>query len=228
MPFEEAEERLGLRIKNIKGVAPEIIMANAQYSVAADARKETKERVYRHIVEYLQIGGYPTFEENDVHDLVLYIIGPVLFDFISMTGRDSIQLSREKEIISVDAQTGGNEEFVVVDEISVREEQVVFIVEAKRTCVGQAMKQILLSLKDARDNIGGGVVYGFVTTGQIWQMLSYDGASFQMASEIMAVFNGMDGNKEGWMKNCSIIVDCLFFALENGGMKNVVVGAGKK
>ena len=135
-----------------------------------------------------------------------------------MTGRDSIQLS----------QTGCNEELVVVDEISVTEEKVVFIVEAKRTYVGQAMKQILLSLQGARDNNGGGAVYGFITTGQIWQMLSYDGASFQMTSEIQAVFNGMDGYEEKWMKDCSIIVDCLFFALENGGMKNVVVGAGKK
>lgn len=34
-----------------------------------------------------------------------------------------------------------------------------------------------------RDNNTGGEVYGFVTTGESWQMLKYDGALFQMTQD---------------------------------------------
>jgi len=102
MTMAEAEKRLGLRVKNFKAVPAAIMLANAQNSMEADAVKETTERVHRRIVEYLKIEGYPTeantnFKETNISDLVLYIIGPVLFDFICATGRDSIQLSRERE-----------------------------------------------------------------------------------------------------------------------------------
>jgi len=45
-----------------------------------------------------------------------------------------------------------------VDEISVTEEKVVFIIEAKRTSVGQAMKQILLATKGANVELRRGIV----------------------------------------------------------------------
>ena len=77
-----------------------------------------------------------------------------------------------------DGETGGTEEFVVVDVIPMDEEQLTPIVEAKRASLGQAVEQCLLSMKDARDPNGGGcsVLYGFVTTGKGWQMLRCDGA----------------------------------------------------
>jgi len=84
-----------------------------------------------------------------------------------------------EEITSVDNETGGVEEFVVVDQIAVAEQKFLSIIEAKRTSVGQAIRQLLLPLKDAWDNNGGGVVHGFVTTGQHWRMFSYDGISLQ-------------------------------------------------
>lgn len=73
---------------------------------------------------------------------------------------------REKEIISTDNETdetGGAGEFVVMDRISVGEEKLVVVMKAKRSSIGEAMKQCLLAMKDARDNNGGGEVYGFVT-----------------------------------------------------------------
>jgi len=82
-------------------------------------------------------------------------------------------------------------------------------------------------LKDAWDNNGGGVVYGFVTTGQRWQMFSYDGTSFQKTRQLDVVFEGMEeDDEESWMKEGSLLVDCLFFALKTGGIvkENVVVG----
>ena len=71
------------------------------------------------------------------------------------------------------------------------------------------MKQCLLGMKDARDNNGEGVVYGFVTTGEHWQMLSYDGKEFYQTRKIAMVFIGMDQENELWMKDCSVLVDCI-------------------
>ena len=102
-----------------------------------------------------------SFKEANINDLIFTIGSPVLFDFIRTTGRVGMQLEREREIISVDSQTGGTEEFVVVEEVSLTKDMAVFIIEAKRSSVGAAMKQVSLAMKDARDNNGGGVVYGF-------------------------------------------------------------------
>ena len=229
IPAAEVEQRLGFRMRNLKRVPTAIMLASAQYSMEADAVKQTKERVYQRIVEYLETEGYPThpdtnFKAANINDMVYAIISPVLFDFMRTTGRGGIRLSREKVIISVDSQTGGNEEFVVVDEISVTEDKTVFIIEAKDEFVGQAMRQILLAMKDARGNGGGGVVYGFVTTGEYWQMLTCDGGVFRI-TENMEVFRGIGEDTDRWMKECSILVDCLVVSLSNGGIvKDVVVG----
>ncbi|KAI5806508.1 hypothetical protein DFH27DRAFT_608658 [Peziza echinospora] len=125
------------------------------------------------------------------------------------TGRDSVQLLREKEIVSRGGVTGGMEEFVVMDLISVKERNNVLITEAKRSSLGQAMKQCLLSMKDARDSNGG------------------DGASFEMTRKIEVVLEGIDQEKVllgggGY----SVLVDCMYAALRNGGIvkKDVVVG----
>jgi len=189
-----------------------------------------KAMVYGRIREYLNIEGFPTevnpdFKEANVGDLVYATIGPVL-DSVRGMGRN-IRLTREKEITSVDNETGGVEEFVVVDQIAVAEQMFVSIIEAKRTSLGQGIKQLLLSLKDAWDNNGGGVVYGFVTTGEQWQMFSYDGTSFQKTRRLVVVLEGMEEeDEESWMKEGSLLVDCLFFALKTGGIvkKDVVVG----
>lgn len=60
------------------------------------------------------------------------------------------------------------------------------------------------------------MVYGFFTTGETWRMLKYDGI-FQMGGEMGALFNTMDNDKERWMKSYSILVDCIYAALSNGG-----------
>ena len=79
-------------------------------------------------------------------------------------------------------------------------------------------------MKDGRDNNGGGVVYGFVTTGQIWHMLAYDGGVFRIARNLVAAFLGMGEDKDQGM-DCSVLVDCLVVALSNDGIvKDVVVG----
>ena len=78
-------------------------------------------------MEHLVAEGFPTeadpyFKEHSVNDLVLRIIVPIIADFIRMTGR-KMTLVREKEIISEDSDTGGYEEFIMVDTISVNESE---------------------------------------------------------------------------------------------------------
>lgn len=58
------------------------------------------------------------------------------------------------------------------------------------------MKPCLLAMKDMRDNNGGvGKVYGFITTGESWQILSYNGG-FQVTNKIDVVFLTMGEDKE--------------------------------
>ena len=68
-------------------------------------------------------------------------------------------------------------------------------------------------------------MYGFVTTGEYWQMVRYDGMEFRKTRNITALFGGVDGDPV-WMKDCSIIVDCIEAALRNRGIvkKDVVAG----
>jgi len=37
--------------------------------------------------------------------------------------------------------------------------------------IGEVMKQCLLAIKDMGNKNGGGAVYGFVTTGELWKMI---------------------------------------------------------
>jgi len=135
------------------------------------------------------------------------------FRFIRKTGRTTIQLSREKVVVPEDEQTGGYEEFVVVDEIAVSEEKCLLIIEAKRSSVSQATKQLMLAMKDARDQ--GGIIYGFVTTGGQWRMVKYDGKSFSQTEIMMLVFDTMSEDKERWLNDCTAVIDCLNLALGN-------------
>jgi len=78
-----------------------------------------------------------------------------------------------------------------MDNISITEKKFVFVGESKKSCAGEALKQCLLALKDARDNNGGGSVYGFVTTGEQWRMIRYDGTSFVLSDIFQTLFGAV-------------------------------------
>ena len=63
--------------------------------------------------------------------MVYSIISPVLEHFIDTTGRENVQLQSEKEIVSTDGETGGEEEHVVVDLTELKREEYILVVEAK-------------------------------------------------------------------------------------------------
>ncbi|RPA93678.1 hypothetical protein L873DRAFT_1815520, partial [Choiromyces venosus 120613-1] len=223
MTIEEAEKRLGILINKLKAMPLDGMLANAKHLEGwdADVILKAKKKVYEQIVQYLEIEGYLTevctgFKEGKLNDLVYSIISPILAVFRCKTGR-GIRLEREKEIISTENETGVRKEFVVMDRVSVTEERFVLIIEGIRSSAGEAMKQCLLSMKDMRDNNGTGVVYGFVTTGDTWQMLRNDGTSFQLSEKMHVLFYNMGEDRETWMKDYSVLVDCMFCVLSNGG-----------
>ena len=72
----------------------------------------------------------------------------------------------------------------------------VMVIEAKRSSLGEAFKQCLLSMWDMRDSNGVGKMYGFVTTGKSWQMLRYDGVSFQVTDMFVATFHSMSSRSQ--------------------------------
>ncbi|KAF8434035.1 hypothetical protein BGX38DRAFT_179554 [Terfezia claveryi] len=235
MSLLDTEKRLGFIVETFVSSAVPVnnMLATAQQECVrpgADAILNIKEKVYDAIVQYLDIEGYPElnpdFNEANISDLVLYTIGPIISSVKRFTGRN-ILLRREKEIVSTDSETGGKEEFVVIDLISIMERNFVLIIEAKRSSLAEAIKQCLLSLKDMRDNNGAGKVYGFITIGESWRMLSYDGTSFETTQKIHLLFEGMEQEKERWMKDYSILVDCIYAVLSVGGIvkKDVTVVA---
>ncbi|PUU76419.1 hypothetical protein B9Z19DRAFT_1088385 [Tuber borchii] len=182
---------------------------------------ETKEKVYRQIVQYVECEGYPTesdedFREANINDLVYSILAPIVADFRKSTGRN-IYLRREKQITALDCRAYGYQEFVLVDLIGLENEKYVFVVEAKKSSLGEAKRQCLLAMKDMGDRNGRGVIYGFVTTGEQWQMLQYDGTVFSQTDHLLVLFRGVGQRKEKWMNEASIIVDCIHAVLRSGG-----------
>ena len=110
--------------------------------------------------------------------------------------------------------------------ISVTERKFVLIVEGKRSSTGEGRKQCLLAMKDAWDNNGfqDGFLYGFVTTGEQWQMFRYDGTSFSVTEKLSVIFETMERDKKKWIDNYSVVVGCLYSALCDGGVCGCRIG----
>jgi len=107
MTMAEAEKRLGVRLKNVKAVSVKNMLEAGNYR--SEGKDLTKEKVHENIVDYLVVEGYPeddnpNFKESSLNDLVSATIIPVIASFIRRMGQTTIQLSREKVIVSEDEQ----------------------------------------------------------------------------------------------------------------------------
>ncbi|KAF8470851.1 hypothetical protein BDZ91DRAFT_791810 [Kalaharituber pfeilii] len=234
LTWAQAQRRLGIRFQELKEIPVQRMLKHSEW---VDLH-ETKEEVYKEIKRFLRIAGTPTEDdpsvnESSINHLVYAIISPIFERYIETTGRENVQAQFEREIISIDGETGGTEEFVIVAILGLDAEKFIFVVESKRSCVAQAMKQCLLSMKDMWEHNGGGKIYGFVTTGKSWRMIGYDGGSFEKSEEMLIFFDTMGSDKKRWMDSFSIVVDCIYYALTHGGIvakqdvvagQNVVVG----
>ncbi|KAF8430792.1 hypothetical protein BGX38DRAFT_1230931, partial [Terfezia claveryi] len=162
---KDIEKRIGITTLDLyeTAIAIKEMLALAGYSLdekGLEAISTIKHEVYKELARYQRVGGHGTLVEANASDLALLTIVPIIDEFKQKTGRRSVRLFREKQIISVDGETGGYEEFVVIDGIQVMEEKYILIIEAKRESLGAAMGQCLLAMKDMGDSNNGGVVYG--------------------------------------------------------------------
>jgi len=179
--------------------------------------KITKETVSIRIMEYVNFEGYPTeacpdFKRANVNDLILSIIGPILWDFNIVLDEGDILLRRQKELISTDSKTGGHGEFVLIEEAAFGKELLILIIESKPS-PGETIKHCLLAMKDMWDNNAKGRAYGFVTTGEDWRMVRYDGIAFQVTERFAAMFTTGADERDRWIKEILVLVDCIIAAL---------------
>ncbi|KAG0637267.1 hypothetical protein HOY80DRAFT_283078 [Tuber brumale] len=221
MTIEEAQMRLNVRL-TLRGIQVKQMLEGKRVLLDKNLIMEAKREVYRGLVRPLEAGGYPSeadpdFKEANINDLAAFTIYPIPSLFKHETSRN-LHLSREKEIASLDSSTSGIEEFVVLDYISLEQTKYILIVEAKKVSLGEVQKQCFLSMKDMRDSNGGGIVYGFITMSDSWRMASFDG-EFKISEKIELLFDTMAEmaeDKERWMENYSILVDCFNVALSTG------------
>ena len=174
IPLIEAETRIDVRISSlIEKVEDSLKMMRSIRSVP----QRTLERVFERLVDTLEIEGFledgtRSFKEAVVHDFVGEVLRVVAVDYKRETNKKSITLTREKEVVSTDEETGGNMEFVLIDTVSVVGDRYLIVVKAKRDSLGKGLIQCLLSLKDMYDvNNDKKSVYGFIATGVDWQLI---------------------------------------------------------
>lgn len=215
MSLFDAQQRLGLEMQSLNSNVIPISEILALKSWVGDyAIKVMKEKVYSSIVDYLECEGYPSeftkgFCQANVNDLVFAIISPIISGVRGDTGTD-LRLRREKEIVSVDGNTNGKVQFVVERESGGK---FVLVIESEKSSLDEAMKRCLLAMKDIRDINGYGEVYGFITTGERWRMFRYNGKSFRGTRKMDVVFEGMEKDKNLWVKENSVLVECMTAAL---------------
>lgn len=106
----------------MKAETAEQVLCLAKLGVKLNLQ-DTKEKAYSRIIEYLEVELYPiastNFKEANISDLVFTILSLIMSDFNHKSNRTGtgLRLTMEKEIISVDLETGGMEEFIVMDVI---------------------------------------------------------------------------------------------------------------
>jgi hypothetical protein len=182
---------------------------------------DTKDKVYSRITECIDVEDYPAgniepFKEENMTDLAGIILISTIADFREQESKFGIKLRREKAIIAKDRETGGLEEFVVIDIIDVDIDKYILIVEAKRSTIAESLKQCALALKDAYDNNSDGKsIYGFLTTGLSWQLIVYKDQRFSLSEDFKVAFPRMKQDKQRWLKDFSVIVDALYYVLCN-------------
>ncbi len=82
----------------------------------------------------------------------------------------------------------------------------VLVVEVKRDSVGKGLTPLLLALKSMWDiNNDKKLVYGFVTTGIDWQLVTYDGHAWKLSEPYTVVIANMRNQEDRWLKKTQIL-----------------------
>ncbi len=170
-------------------------------------------------IDCIESEGFPEatilpMNESVVTDNVGLILQAMVSHCKRTMNRDDLKLSREKQIISKDEQVGGNMEFIIIQKINVRNTRSVLVVEAKRDLLGKGLIQLLLALKSIWDiNNDKKMVYGFLTTGINWQLVTYDGKTWTLSEPSTTLFGNMGQQEDRWLNNNTQILDAIYSIL---------------
>lgn len=214
----DAEKRINQKFTELFNNAQQINKLIDTSSII-NKTSTTKEKVYLRITECIDVEDYPAgniepFKEENMTDLAGIILISTIADFRNQENTLGIKLRREKAIVSKDKETGGIEEFVVVDVINVNLDRYILIIEAKRSTIAESLKQCVLALKDAYDNNNDNkCIYGFLTTGLSWQLVVYKNEKFSLSEDFKVAFPLMKHDKQRWLNDFSVIVDALYYVL---------------
>ena len=213
MNIQETEERLGFKLGEFakRAIPASRMVANAKPEIKGLGEEQVeraKEKVFNNTVQFIEAEGYPTefdffFDEAKISDLVAIILLPIVIAFRRETGR-KLHLQRELDTISTNF-------------IGIKGHKFVFVAEAAKSSIGQAKRGCMLTLKEMGDNNPGGVIYGLVTSGDVWQIIRYQREIFTQTNSIQVAFRTMEHDKAKWLKESSIIVDFLDTALRSEG-----------
>jgi hypothetical protein len=213
---EEAEKILGFKLKQFYYSQTLI-----ERFITKTAPEELKKKVFERLIDCIESEGFPEATIAPMNESVVSDnVGTVLIAMVSYykrtMHRNDLELSREKQIISKDERVGGNVEFIVTQEINVENNRYVLVVEAKRDSLGNGLKQLLLSLKCMWDvNNDQKMVYGFITTGINWQVVTYDGQTWKFSEPSTVLIGNMDGQEDRWLKNNTQILDVIYSILSS-------------
>ncbi|KAJ3382883.1 hypothetical protein HDU92_004511 [Lobulomyces angularis] len=209
----EAEERIGKRFTDIcNNARPVNELLDLNNTI--DKSKNIKDEIYKGLCMCIDLEDYPIgniepFKEANTADFAFIVLANVMKYYKDTENISSIKLRRESTIVSKDNQTGGREEYIVVDCIELID-RYILVVETKNTNLISCLKQCILALKDCYDNNNDGKrVFGLLTTGIAWQMVTYKDGEISISEEIPVAFPLMMQNKDRWMKDYSLIIDCM-------------------
>jgi hypothetical protein len=83
----------------------------------------------------------------------------------------------------------------------------VLVIEVKRDSLGKGLVQLLLALKSMWEvNNDQKPVYGFVTTGIEWQLVTYDGQTWKLSERSTVLLPNMAKEDDRWLKKNSQIL----------------------
>ncbi|KAJ3220931.1 hypothetical protein HK099_003890 [Clydaea vesicula] len=210
----DTENRIGKKFTDIcNNARPITDLLNL--NITMDKSYNIKEDVYKGLCMCIDIEDYPMgniepFKESNITDFAFITLAHIIKYYKDIENISSIKLRRENVITSKDGETGGKEEFIIIDCIEMKD-RYILIIEAKTTSLINCLKQCILALKDCYDNNNDGKqVFGLLTTGIAWQIVIYTDEEINISEEIPSAFPLMSHDKDRWIKNYSMIVDCIY------------------
>jgi hypothetical protein len=187
--------------------------------ITTTAPGQLKKEIFKRLIDCIESEGYPEaiiwpMNETVVTDNVEIILQAIVSHCRRNMNRPEFRLIREKQIISKDEKFGGYMDFVNIQMITFENIRDVLVIEAKRDSLGKGLKQLLLALKSMCDmNDDQKLVYGFVTTGIVWQLVTYDGQTWKLSKPSTLLDADMAENEDEWLNNNTQILDAIYSIL---------------